>query len=128
MPVRAIGTAFACSVLVMPLMAQQPKPLYEIKKEQIQKGGRSEDRVYLTRLPDAQGKPTLYVNLQFKIVRPDGQLAEDVNPEEIRVEENHRRVENLKVQTPSALETLTTILAIDISGSMAEHGKMEQAK
>ena len=112
----------------MPAMAQQQKPLYEIKKEQVQKEGRSQDRVYLSRLPDAQGKPTLYVNLQFKIVRPDGQLADDVNPDEIRVEEDHRRVEDLKVQTPSALETLTTVLAIDISGSMAEHGKMDQAK
>jgi VWFA-related protein len=44
------------------------------------------------------------------------------------VEEDHRRVGDLKVQTPSALDSLTTVLAIDISGSMAEHGKMEQAK
>src|SRR5439155_24205222 len=32
------------------------------------------------------------------------------------------------VVLPSDLESLTTVLAIDISGSMAEHGKMEQAK
>jgi VWFA-related protein len=128
MCVRLFLMALALPVAAIPALAQQPKPLYEIKKEQVQNDGRSQDRLYLTRLPDGQGKPTLYVTLQFKIVRPDGQLADDVNPEEIRVEEDHRRVTDLKVQAPSALETLTTILAIDISGSMTEHGKMDEAK
>lgn len=111
-----------------PASAQQRGPLYEIQKEQVEKDGRSGDRVALTRRLDAQGRSTLYVTVQFKIARPDGQLADDVNPDEIRVEEDHRPVRDVKVQTPSALETLTTVLAIDISGSMAEHGKMEQAK
>src|SRR5262249_15437774 len=128
MRARLFLLVLAFSISVMPVPAQQQKPLYEIKKEQVQKDGRSQDRVYLTRLPDAQSKPTLFVNLQFKIVRPDGKLADDVKPDEIRVEEDHRRVTDLKVQTPSALESLTTILAIDISGSMAEHGKMDEAK
>src|SRR5437899_12799234 len=101
----------SCFVAV-PAVAQQ-KPLYEIKQDQVQKDGQY--RLYLTRRPDAQGRPTLYVTVQFTIVRPDGQLAEDVNPAEIVVEEDHRRVTDLKVQTPSGLESLTIVLAIDTS-------------
>jgi VWFA-related protein len=128
-----MASRFALLALTLPLAtlpaaAQQRNPLYEIQKEQVEKSGRSGDRVSLTRRPDAQGRPVLYVTVQFKIVRPDGQLAGDVKPDEIRVEEDRQPVRDLKVQTPSALETLTTVLAIDISGSMAEHGKMEQAK
>jgi VWFA-related protein len=120
--------ALTISLAALPAMAQQPSALYEIKKEQVDKDGHLGDRVSLTRRPDAQGRPTLYVTVQFQIVRPDGQLADNVNPDEIRVEEDHRPVRDVIVQAPSALESLTTILAIDISGSMAEHGKMEQSK
>jgi len=123
-----IGLALVLPFVALPAAAQQQKPLYEIKKEQVQKDGQTQDRLHLTRRPDAQGRPTLYVTFQFTIVGPDGQLADDVKPDEIVVEEDHRRVGDLKVQTPSALDNLTTVLAIDISGSMAEHGKMEQAK
>lgn len=125
---RWIGLALVLPLVAVPAAAQQQQTLYEIKKEQVQKDGQSQDRLYLTRRPDAQGRPTLYVTVQFKIVRPGGQLADDVSPDEIVVEEDHRRVTDLKVQAPSALDSLTTVLAIDISGSMAEHGKMEQAK
>ena len=104
------------SILGAPALAQQQQPLYEITMEQIH-----------TWRPEGQEKG-LYVNVRFKIVRPDGTLAEDVNPEEIVVEEEGRRISALKIQAPSALETLTTVLAIDISGSMAEHGKIDEAK
>jgi VWFA-related protein len=125
-PMRVGVIVLVVAAIGVPASAQQT--LYEIKKEQVQKDGQSQDRLYLTRRPDPQGKPTLYVTVQFKIVRPDGQLAEDVSPDEIVVEEDRQRVGDLKVQAPSALDSLTTVLAIDISGSMAEHGKMEQAK
>ena len=72
MRVRLFLMVFAFSIVVMPAMAQQQNPLYEIKKEQVQKDGQSQDRLYLTRQPDAQGRPTLYVTVQFKIVRHDG--------------------------------------------------------
>lgn len=128
MRVRLCLMVLAVSLAAIPATAQQLKPVYEIKKEQVEKDGSSRDRLYLTRRLDAQGKPTLYVTVQFKIIRPDGQLADDVSPNEIRVEEDHRPVSDVQVQMPSALDTLTTILAIDMSGSMAERGKMEEAK
>ncbi len=125
---RAGIIVLALCFAALPAAAQPSQPLYEIKKEQVQKDGQTHDRIYLTRRPDAQGKPTLYVSVQFTIVRPDGQLADDVNPDELVVEEDHQRVREVTVQRPSALDRLTVVLAIDISGSMAEHGKMEQAK
>jgi VWFA-related protein len=107
--------------------AQGPKPRYHIEKDQVQQDGHSQDRLLVTRRADAQGKPTLYVTMQFKIIR-DGQATNDVLPNEIRVFEDQRPVTNLEIHTPAALEPLTTVLAIDISGSMAEHGKMDAAK
>ena len=127
MRLRLFVTVVALPLAVSGALAEQ-KLLYEIQKEQVQKDGQSQDRLYVSRRPNGEGKPTLYVTVQFKIVRPDGQLADDVNPDEIVVEEDGRRVSGVTVQTPSALQTLTTVLAIDISGSMAEHGKMEEAK
>jgi VWFA-related protein len=127
MRVRLFLMVLALPLIVSSAIAQQ-KPLYEIKKEQVQKEGQSQDRLYISRRPNAQGRSTLYVTVQFKIVGPDGQLADDVNPDEIVVEEDGRRVTGVQVQAPSALQALTTMLAIDISGSMAEHGKMEEAK
>jgi VWFA-related protein len=128
MRLRLLLIVSALSLVALPAMGQQQKPLYEVKREQVEKDGQSQDRIHLTRRPDAHGRPTLYVTAQFKIVQPNGRLADDVSPDEIVVEEDHRRVPDLTVQAPSALETLTTILAIDMSGSMAEHGKMEEAK
>jgi VWFA-related protein len=107
----------------------QPEPAaYSIDKEQIEKDGRLTDRVHVVRRPDAHGKPTLFVTVQFKITRPDGQPADDILPDEIVVTEDGRRVSNLEIHLPTAVEPLTTVLAIDISGSMAEHGKIEEAK
>lgn len=78
---------------------------------------------------DKDGKPALFVTLQFKILRAaDGRLADDINKEEIVVEEDGRRVTDLDLHQPGAFDRLTTVLAIDCSGSMAEHGKMAEAK
>jgi VWFA-related protein len=127
MRLRLLLTVVALPLAISSAPAEQ-KLLYEIQKEQVQKDGQSQDRLYISRRPNAEGKPTLYVSVQFKIVRPDGQLADDVKPNEIVVEEDGRPVRGVTVQAPSALQSLTTVLAIDISGSMAEHGKMEEAK
>ncbi len=115
-------------VSALPALAQKPDPLYRIEKEQIQKGTASEDRVSVIRRLDRNGRPTLYVTLQFKITRADGQQVHDVLPGEIVVLEDNRRVTELEIHSPTAAEPLTTILAIDISGSMADHGKMGEAK
>jgi VWFA-related protein len=106
----------------------QPEATYHIDREQIEKDGRLTDRVYVVRRPDARGKQTLFVTVRFKITRPDGQPANDVLPGEFVVTEDGRRVSDLEVHSPTASEPLTTVLAIDISGSMAEHGKIDEAR
>lgn len=109
-------------------LAQTGPGSYTIEKERVQKDGRVEDRIYLVRRSNAQGQSTLYVTVQFRILQADGQPAEDVRPEEIVVSEDGRRVTDLEIQTPHSREPLTVVLAIDTSGSMAEHGKMAEAR
>jgi VWFA-related protein len=114
--------------LALAARANGQSPLYRIEREQVERDGKAEDRIYVNRKPDAQGKPTLYVTVQFKITNPDGSLAEDVKPDEIIVKENGQRVASLEVQAPNALNALTAVLAMDVSGSMAEQNKMGEAK
>ncbi len=70
----------------------------------------------------------LFVTVQFRILRGDGQLADNVRKEHIVVEEDGRRVTELEIHRPDSLDPLTAFLALDISGSMAQGGKMEQAR
>lgn len=75
------------------------------------------------------GKPGMYVTVQFRIKRAsDGKLVRDVGKDDILVQEDGRRVEPVDFHGPEAAGPLTAVLAIDISGSMAEHGKLAQAK
>jgi VWFA-related protein len=104
----------------LPVAAQNTGPQYKIELNQ-------QSRVLKT-TRERGGKQALFVTVQFKIKRPDGELATDVNKDEIVVEEDGRRVAELEIHQPSALEVLTTVLALDTSGSMADHGKIEEAK
>jgi VWFA-related protein len=71
----------------------------------------------------------LYVTVQFNILRNrDDQPALDVAKEEIVVTEDGQRVAELEIFRPQSLDGLTTVLAIDTSGSMAERGKLDEAK
>ncbi len=103
-------------------------PLYRIEREQVEKDGKAQDRIFISRKPNEQGKSTLYVTVQFKITNPDGSLADDVRPDEIIVKENGQRVASVEVQAPNAIDGLTAVLAMDVSGSMAEQNKMAEAK
>jgi VWFA-related protein len=108
-------------------LAQGTSATYHIEKERIHEEGRPRDRLFIsTRM--RQGKPTLYVSIEFKITRADGEAATEVLPGEIRVKEDGRPVQELEIQSPRSAEPLTTVLAIDKSGSMTEHGKIAEAK
>jgi VWFA-related protein len=77
---------------------------------------------------EVDGRQGLYVTLQFKVLRSsDGAIATDVTKDEIEVREDGRRVEVVEISQPRSTK-LTTVLAIDISGSMTSHGKMDEAK
>src|SRR5262249_48914868 len=101
-----------------------PAQTYTIQKDQFEKEGRLEDRFFVGRQPDALGKTRLFVTIQFKVLEANGEPALHISPEEVLVTEDGKPVGELQVQTPAAKEVLTTVLAIDTSGSMADHGKM----
>jgi VWFA-related protein len=122
--VRAHFCAITCVPLfVTVLLAQGPRgtPAVQYKIDL--------NNDHVTRsFTERNGKKALWVTAQFKVLRlSDGALANDVAKEEIIVEEDGQRVESLEIHAPRS-QKLTTVLAIDISGSMAVHGKMEEAK
>jgi Mg-chelatase subunit ChlD len=108
-----------------PASAQDNAPIYRIEKEQVEKDGKSQDRVHVVRRMQ-DGKPTLFITTQFRITR-EGQPVYDIKKNDFVVKEDLLRVPNPDVLPPN-IETLTTVLAIDISGSMVEHGKIQEAK
>jgi VWFA-related protein len=128
MPIRLTLALLTCSVAVAAALAESQDPAYRIEKEQVQKEGQSQDRFLVVRRPNKDGQDTLYVSVQFLIRHPDGRPAYDVPPNEIIVREDGQVVNNVEIHTPTGLEPLTVVLAIDISGSMAEHGKIDEAK
>jgi VWFA-related protein len=74
------------------------------------------------------GNKGVHVNLTFKLLRAgDNSIATDVPAVDIVVLEDGKPVEDLTIVTPQVKE-LTTVLAIDVSGSMATNNKMQAAR
>lgn len=70
----------------------------------------------------------LFITLSFKVHRTsDGAVATDVAKNEIEVKEDNVVVSELEIHQPR-VENLTTVLAIDVSGSMKINNKIEQAR
>jgi VWFA-related protein len=87
---------------------------------------------FLMVVRERNGQQALYVTVQFKIFRvnPDGStgpVVTDVPTDEIVVKEDGVRVADAEITVPRT-QKLTTVLAIDMSGSMASRGKMDEAK
>lgn len=96
----------------------QPTPPYRIDKA---------GRAHVTSR-QRDGRPTILVTIQFKVVQPDGQPAWDVGAKEIVVEEDDQRITDLEVRLPTAAGAFTGVLALDVSGSMAARDKLAQAR
>jgi VWFA-related protein len=131
---RLLGVLFVFAavdfVLLAPrAVAQTQEPLYKIEKDKIE--GTSDDRIYVSRRSDLPNNP-LYITVQFKIAWADerraGESPPDVPKDEIKITENRRPITKLEIHAPASREALTTVLAMDISGSMAAPGKMEKSK
>jgi VWFA-related protein len=85
-------------------------------------------KIDIDRVFHASREGGLYVTVQFKVRRAsDNSVATDVAKEEIVVEEDRQKVAILEINQPRA-EKLTTVLAMDVSGSMANKEKMNEAK
>lgn len=117
---RTAGTwAFLLLLLASSVALAQGGPLYEVQVDQ--------DNV-LAALRDDQDKKGLYVTIQFQVLRAgDGQVATDVNKDEIVVKEDGKQVEDLEIFQPKSQE-LTAVLAMDISHSMNRNDKIGQAR
>jgi len=77
---------------------------------------------------DRADQKGLYITLGFKVRRTsDGAVAIDVSKDEIQVEEDGVPVDQLEIHQPR-VENLTTVLAIDVSGSMQSNHKIDQAR
>jgi VWFA-related protein len=111
-------TFFICPLLlgaaISPAFAQSR---YEIVKE---------GQVHV--LPVSVDRPGVHVALQFSIRTADGQLVADISKEEIVIEEDGRRVTELEMQRPGAVDPLTIMLVLDVSGSMTQENKLPEAK
>ncbi|MBL8796618.1 MAG: VWA domain-containing protein, partial [Planctomycetia bacterium] len=79
-------------------------------------------------LPSSPERPGVHVTLQFTIRDAAGQPALDIAREELVIQEDSQRVTELDVQRPGGVDPLTLILALDVSGSMAQDHKLPEAK
>jgi VWFA-related protein len=122
----AVMRALAMLVLTVSVLAAAPGAAQEAG------GGAYQVQV----LPDGvqhyfgaeEGRRGLHVQVKFRVLRQgDGSMATDVRTDEIVVREDGREVQRLKIDAPG-VRKLTTVLALDISGSMAGHHKLEEAK
>ena len=104
----------------LPTLAQtSPDPLYSIELDK--------DKVLSFEREDDAGHLAMYVTVRFKINKRPGDDGGDSSKDFIVVTENGQVVDRrplLQVKT----QALTTVLALDESGSMKEDNKMEQAK
>jgi Mg-chelatase subunit ChlD len=106
----------------LPVLAQAPAGMeYDVRidKEQV-----------FAAFRQPPGKPAaLYVTVQFKLARAaDGRLVADIGADDrIVVEEDGRPVADFDLSAPRA-NALTTVLAMDISGSMAGNHKIDEAR
>jgi VWFA-related protein len=86
-------------------------------KIEIERGEKGENKVFAA-FRERNGKEALYVTVHFQVLRTaDGQEATDVDKADIIIREDGQKVHELEIFSPRA--ALTTVLAMDISGSMA---------
>jgi VWFA-related protein len=77
---------------------------------------------------EKDGKGSRYVSLQFHIKRlHDNGVVTSVAKDEIVVTEDSKKVASLEIHAPKA-QKLTTILVMDVSGSMERNRKIDAAK
>jgi VWFA-related protein len=117
---RLIPLVFGALLLfVMSAVAQQAghSHLYQIELEK--------DRP--VRLVPREDR--LLVQLHFRLKRlADGALVNNMAKDDFAIREDGQSVRMLELQQPAGSEPLAAVLAMDISGSMANSGKMGQAK
>jgi VWFA-related protein len=118
---RAFLCAFLLVFAAVPVIAQSPSDLqYKIEIDKV-----------FPAVRDRQGTKALFVTVQFRVKHAaDGRVATNIAKDEIVVEEDRQKVAELEIYQPRGADKLTTVLALDNSGSMGENNnlKMNEAK
>jgi VWFA-related protein len=118
-PLFVLVALAVVALAVVPAAAQDGKAAYRVKID---------PKSVFTTMRDRDGKRSRMVSLQFQINRVvDDSVVVSVPKDEIVVEEDGVKVAGLDIFQPRA-HKLTTVLAIDISGSMARNRKIDQAR
>jgi VWFA-related protein len=109
------------SLLAAPVTAQPKKTPYQVEFDH------SKDIERLDVSPDGT-KKGIYVKVKFAITL-DGSKVDKVDDNYMLViEEDGHKVKEVKLPQPVPSEDLSVMLALDTSGSMKEHGRIEQAR
>jgi VWFA-related protein len=86
------------------------------------------DRVFPV-IRERDGRRALYVSVQFRVTHAtDGSVATHIPKDDIIVKEDGGKVADLEIFAPHGADQLTTVLAMDTSGSMTDFGKIGEAK
>jgi VWFA-related protein len=87
-----------------------------------------DQRSVVSAMREKEGKNSRYVSLQFAIKRlRDDSVVTSVPKEEILVTEDGKKVAGLEIHQPK-IQKLTTVLVMDVSGSMERNRKIDAAK
>jgi VWFA-related protein len=114
----AVAALFVAAALAAAAPSADSQPRYKIELL---------DNVFFFTRPE-QGHNGFYVTVQFRIRNTaDDEIATDIAKDEVRVEEDGVPVSAMDITAP-AVEPLKTVLALDISGSMAAQSKWTQAR
>jgi len=89
-----------------------------------------QDKVQLSDHDPRGKKPgKLWVTVNFKVKRAvDGTVVTSLPKTQFEVEENNEKIADFDLYQPTATSELTTVLAMDISGSMASGHRIEESK
>lgn len=88
---------------------------------------RSKDVEQLSQSPDGT-KKAIFVRVRFAITLDGANIDKLGEDYKLVIEEDGQRVKEVDVPRPTVSEDLSVMLALDTSGSMKEHGRMEQAR
>lgn len=121
------GNSRGCALRLLPVLVCLLLPFELMAQE----GSRYRIEVQraFPHLRESNGKEMLHVTVQFQIHRTDtNQITTAVGREEIVVKEDGSRVAGAELHQPRGREPFTVVLVLDVSGSMAEDQKIQEAQ
>lgn len=86
-----------------------------------------QDVEQLTQSPDGT-KKAIFVRVRFAITLDGSNVGKVDGDYKLVIEEDGKRVKEVELPQPTPTQSISVMLALDTSGSMKEHGRMEQAR